>query len=115
MTRLRAAIVKEFDAFAHLETHAIDAYNDAHQYLAENSHLHKDEVHGSNWTRVSHSLESMIVSGGLNWGHSGHHVVHDSDDENVPKCVQQVCVHLLCDLVCAMLPPMLACSLSVSL
>jgi len=43
---LRAAVVKEFDTIARLETQAIDAYNDAHHYRAENplNHLHADEV-----------------------------------------------------------------------
>lgn len=45
LTRLRAASVKEFDTIARLETQAIDAYNDAHHYRAENplEHLHNDE------------------------------------------------------------------------
>jgi len=46
LTRLRAATIKEFDTIARLETQAIDAYNDAHHYRAENplSHLHTDEA-----------------------------------------------------------------------
>ena len=46
LTRLRAAAIKEFDTIARLETQAIDAYNDAHHYRAENplSHLHDDEA-----------------------------------------------------------------------
>jgi len=46
LTRLRAASVKEFDTIARLETQAIDAYNDAHHYRAENplEHLHQDEA-----------------------------------------------------------------------
>merc|ERR1719515_45115 len=46
LTRLRAATIKEFDTIARLETHAIDAYNDAHHYRAENplTHLHEDEA-----------------------------------------------------------------------
>merc|ERR1719203_48665 len=36
LTRLRAAEIKEFDTIARLETQAIDAYNDAHHYRAEN-------------------------------------------------------------------------------
>merc|ERR1719213_553300 len=36
LTRLRAATIKEFDTIARLETQAIDAYNDAHHYRAEN-------------------------------------------------------------------------------
>jgi len=36
LTRLRAATVKEYDTIARLETQAIDAYNDAHHYTAEN-------------------------------------------------------------------------------
>jgi len=46
LTRLRAATIKEFDTIARLETQAIDAYNDAHHYRAENplTHLHEDEV-----------------------------------------------------------------------
>ncbi|CAD7941108.1 unnamed protein product [Amoebophrya sp. A120] len=36
LTRLRAASIKEFDTIARLETQAIDAYNDAHHYRAEN-------------------------------------------------------------------------------
>jgi len=46
LTRLRAASVKEFDTIARLETQAIDAYNDAHHYRAENplDYLHKDEA-----------------------------------------------------------------------
>jgi hypothetical protein len=45
LTRLRAASIKEFDTIARLETQAIDAYNDAHHYRAENplEHLHSDE------------------------------------------------------------------------
>ena len=31
-------------------------------------HMMTTVVQVSNWTRVSHSLESMTVSGGLNWG-----------------------------------------------
>merc|ERR1712224_869375 len=44
LTRLRAATIKEFDTIARLETQAIDAYNDAHHYRAENplAHLHKE-------------------------------------------------------------------------
>jgi len=46
LTRLRAATIKEFDTIARLETQAIDAYNDAHRYRAENplAHLHEDEA-----------------------------------------------------------------------
>merc|ERR1719203_2027146 len=46
LTRLRAAEIKEFDPIARLETQAIDAYNDAHHYRAENplAHLHEDEA-----------------------------------------------------------------------
>ena len=46
LTRLHAATIKEFDAIAPLEAQAIDAYNDAHHYRAENSltHLHEDEA-----------------------------------------------------------------------
>jgi len=46
LTRLRAASIKEFDTIARLETQAIDAYNDAHHYRAENplEHLHSDEA-----------------------------------------------------------------------
>merc|ERR1719195_1581440 len=46
LTRLRAATIKEFDTIARLETQAIDAYNDAHHYSAENplAHLHEDEA-----------------------------------------------------------------------
>merc|ERR1719401_216212 len=46
LTRLRAATIKEFDTIAPLETQAIDAYNDAHHYRAENplAHLHEDEA-----------------------------------------------------------------------
>merc|ERR1719352_1942088 len=46
LTRLRAAEIKEFDTIARLETQAIDAYNDAHHYRAENplAHLHEDEA-----------------------------------------------------------------------
>ena len=42
LTRLRAATIKEFDTIARLETRAIDAYNDAQHYRAENpiTHLH---------------------------------------------------------------------------
>eukprot|EP00418_Pyrodinium_bahamense_P083449 CAMPEP_0179069278 /NCGR_PEP_ID=MMETSP0796-20121207/30426_1 /TAXON_ID=73915 /ORGANISM="Pyrodinium bahamense, Strain pbaha01" /LENGTH=204 /DNA_ID=CAMNT_0020766341 /DNA_START=70 /DNA_END=684 /DNA_ORIENTATION=- len=36
LTRLRAAEIKEFDTIARLETQAIDEYNDAHHYRAEN-------------------------------------------------------------------------------
>jgi chromosome segregation ATPase len=45
LTRLRAAMIKEFDSIARLETHAIDAYNDAHHYRGENpiNHLHGNE------------------------------------------------------------------------
>ena len=46
LTRLRAATIKEFDTIARLETQAIDAYNDAHHYRAENplTHLHEGEA-----------------------------------------------------------------------
>merc|ERR1711924_354128 len=46
LPRLRAATIKEFDTIARLETQAIDAYNDAHHYRAENplAHLHEDEA-----------------------------------------------------------------------
>merc|ERR1719352_590372 len=46
LTRLRVATIKEFDTIARLETQAIDAYNDAHHYRAENPlvHLHEDEA-----------------------------------------------------------------------
>merc|ERR1740139_617178 len=46
LTRLRAATIKGFDTIARLETQAIDAYNDAHHYRAENplAHLHEDEA-----------------------------------------------------------------------
>jgi hypothetical protein len=46
LTRLRSATIKEFDTIARLETQAIDAYNDAHHYRAENplAHLHEDEA-----------------------------------------------------------------------
>jgi len=46
LTRLRAATIKEFDTIARLETQAIDAYNDAHHYRAENplAHFHEDEA-----------------------------------------------------------------------
>jgi hypothetical protein len=46
LTRLRAATIKEFDTIARLETQAIDAYNDAHHFRAENplAHLHEDEA-----------------------------------------------------------------------
>jgi len=40
LTRLRAATIKEFDTIARLETQAIDAYNDAHHYRAENPLAH---------------------------------------------------------------------------
>jgi len=45
LTRLRAASIKEFDTIARLETQAIDEYNDAHHYRAENplSYIHADE------------------------------------------------------------------------
>jgi len=45
LTRLRAASIKEFDTIARLETQAIDEYNDAHHYRAENplSYIHNDE------------------------------------------------------------------------
>ncbi|CAK0895381.1 unnamed protein product [Prorocentrum cordatum] len=44
LTRLRAATIKE--PHQGLETQAIDAYNDAHHYRAENplAHLHEDEA-----------------------------------------------------------------------
>ena len=46
LTRLRAATIKGFDVIGCLETQAIDAYNVAHHYRAENplAHLHEDEV-----------------------------------------------------------------------
>lgn len=46
LTRLRAATIKEFDTIARLESQAIDAYNDAHNFRAENplEHLHQAEV-----------------------------------------------------------------------
>jgi len=45
LTRLRAASIKEFDTIARLETQAIDEYNDAHHYRAENplSYIHSNE------------------------------------------------------------------------
>jgi hypothetical protein len=45
LTRLRAASIKEFDTIARLETQAIDEYNDAHHYRAENplSYMHSSE------------------------------------------------------------------------
>merc|ERR1712048_793491 len=45
LTRLRAAEIKEFDTIARLETQAIDEYNDAHHYRAENplEYLHAGE------------------------------------------------------------------------
>jgi len=45
LTRLRAASIKEFDTIARLETQAIDEYNDAHHYRAENplTYIHNDE------------------------------------------------------------------------
>jgi hypothetical protein len=45
LTRLRAASIKEFDTIARLETQAIDEYNDAHHYRAENplSYIHQAE------------------------------------------------------------------------
>jgi len=45
LTRLRAASIKEFDTIARLETQAIDEYNDAHHYRAENplSYIHTTE------------------------------------------------------------------------
>merc|ERR1719480_391891 len=45
LTRLRAATIKEFDTIARLETQAIDAYNDAHHYRAENRRLNAKEDH----------------------------------------------------------------------
>merc|ERR1719162_2403217 len=46
LTRLRAATIKEFDTIARLETQAIDAYNDAHHYRAENplQYIHDGEA-----------------------------------------------------------------------
>ena len=46
LTRFRAVAIKEFDTIARPETQAIDAYNDAHHYRAENplTHLHEDEA-----------------------------------------------------------------------
>jgi len=46
LTRLRAASIKEFDTIARLETQAIDEYNDAHHYRAENplAYLHSSEA-----------------------------------------------------------------------
>ena len=43
---LRVAAIKESDTMARLETQAIDAYNDAHHFRAENpvTHLHEDEA-----------------------------------------------------------------------
>merc|ERR1719428_1126683 len=45
LTRLRAASIKEFDTIARLETQAIDEYNDAHHYRAENplNYIHSVE------------------------------------------------------------------------
>merc|ERR1719263_137547 len=45
LTRLRAAEIKEFYTIARLETQAIDEYNDAHHYRAENplAYIHSDE------------------------------------------------------------------------
>ena len=44
LTRLRAATIKEFDTIARLETQAIDAYNDAHHYRAENPQIGRAHV-----------------------------------------------------------------------
>ena len=46
LTWLRAATIKESDTMARLETQAIDAYNDAHHFRAENpvTHLHEDKA-----------------------------------------------------------------------
>merc|ERR1719210_3192544 len=46
LTRLRAAMIKEFDTIARLETQAIDEYNDNHHYRAENplEYLHNSEA-----------------------------------------------------------------------
>ena len=60
LTRLRAATIKEFDTIARLETQAIDAYNDAHHYRAENplAHLHEDEAPVETEDRKSTRLNS---------------------------------------------------------
>lgn len=44
LARLRAAEIKEFDVIARLETQAIDAYNDKHNYRSENPITHLDEM-----------------------------------------------------------------------
>ena len=44
LTRFRAATIREFEMIAGLETQAIDAYNDAHQYRGEDSLTHDPEI-----------------------------------------------------------------------
>jgi len=46
VTRSLLIWMLQFDTIARLETQAIDAYNDAHHYRAENplAHLHEDEA-----------------------------------------------------------------------
>ena len=44
LTRLRAATIMEFEMIARLETQAIDAYNDAHQYRGGDSWTHDPEI-----------------------------------------------------------------------
>merc|ERR1719407_153160 len=65
LTRLRAAEIKEFDTIARLETQAIDEYNDAHHYRAENplSYIHSDEpkVAEDNPLSYIHSDEPKVA------------------------------------------------------
>jgi len=67
LTRLRAASIKEFDTIARLETQAIDAYNDAHHYRAENplDHLHSDEAPVE--TDKLKSFHWEVVQGTAQW------------------------------------------------
>ena len=44
LTRLRAATIREFEMIAGLETQAIDAYNDTHQYRDEDSLTHDPKI-----------------------------------------------------------------------
>eukprot|EP00408_Alexandrium_pacificum_P015908 CAMPEP_0171187388 /NCGR_PEP_ID=MMETSP0790-20130122/17296_1 /TAXON_ID=2925 /ORGANISM="Alexandrium catenella, Strain OF101" /LENGTH=228 /DNA_ID=CAMNT_0011652449 /DNA_START=73 /DNA_END=761 /DNA_ORIENTATION=- len=77
LTRLRAATIKEFDTIARLETQAIDAYNDAHHYRAENplAHLHEDEAPVET-DKLNPSTE-RASAGPARWRARGRHAMND--------------------------------------
>ena len=58
LTRLRAATIREFEMIAGLETQAIDAHNDAHQYRGEDS-LTRDQILTSQTVRKTVEVPRM--------------------------------------------------------